>query len=94
LRGITKFSEIRFEPKIWKTDPDDIIAVVNYDNGYSASIVRGSGSYGGDKGLYEIAVIYLGSICKDTYITDDVLGWLTEADVEDTLRKIKDLPMI
>lgn len=67
---------------------------MDFDNGFSASNVKGFGTYGGQEGLYEIAVIYLDEICYDTYLTDDVLGWLSEEDVEDTLRKIKDLPLL
>ena len=64
-------------------------ARVYFDNGYGASIINNG--YGSDKGLYEVAVLCGDEICYDTPITDDVLGWLTWCEVEETLDKIKKL---
>ena len=66
--------------------------IAKFDNGYGASIIRHSFSYGNEYDLWELAV--LGSDGKLTYktpITEDVLGHLTEQDVEDALLKIKAL---
>jgi len=63
-----------------------------YPNGYGASIIRHNGSYGNDRGLWELAVLQGGALCYDTPITNDVLGWLTEEEVNETLDKIKELP--
>ena len=66
--------------------------VVQFLNGYGASIVQGPHTYGGDKGLYELAVLGAnGEITYDTPITNDVLGYLTEEEVEKTLFDIKNL---
>ncbi len=64
---------------------------VDFLNGYSLSIIRGWGTYGSAKGLFEIAVIKddkfvtrsLGEMrgLGDTY--DDVMGWQTEDEVRD-----------
>lgn len=67
-----------------------------FDNGYGASVVFHSGSYGSDQGLKELAVIkfYDGDkwhLCYDTEITDDVLGYLTNEDVADLLVQIEAL---
>jgi len=44
-------------------------------------------------GLWELAVIGKdGSLCYDTPITDDVLGYLTEEEVNNTLVLIEQLP--
>jgi len=66
--------------------------VFKFDNGYSASVVRHSFSYGGSNGLWELAVLRDGWIVYDTPITDDVLGHLTESDVQAILAKIEALP--
>ena len=65
-------------------------------NGYGASIVRHDYSYGGKDGLWELAVIQFEAnsdwdICYDTPITSDVLGHLTDDEVNETLEKIEKL---
>lgn len=60
-----------------------------FPNGYGASVIRGgSMAYGG----LELAVLKGGSLCYDTPITDDVLGYLSESDIPDLLSKISELP--
>ena len=68
-----------------------IIARINFDNGYGASIIKSPHSYGGNQDLYELAVIKDNDICYDTPITDDVLGYLTEDDVTKYLNQIQNL---
>ena len=63
-----------------------------YDNGYGASVVQHSGSYGGQNGLYEIAVLDSnGEMSYTTPITDDVIGYADEVKLYDTLDRIKSL---
>ena len=66
-----------------------------YPNGYGASIVQHNFSYGHKQGLWELAVIKGKeadwNICYDTHITYDVLGHLSEAEVEETLVSIQAL---
>jgi hypothetical protein len=64
-----------------------------FPNGYGASVVRHSFSYGGSSGRFELAVIGPDNrLCYDTPVTDDVLGWLDPEDVERALLQIKNLP--
>ena len=68
-------------------------ARIMFDNGYGASVVIGPHTYGGEDGLYELAVI-LGSDGKLTYdtpVTDDVEGYLTEDEVTKLLEQIQNL---
>lgn len=66
-----------------------------FDNGYGASVVKNQYSYGGEKGLWELAVIRWRNndfdLVYDTPITDDVLGYLTEEHVQKTLLQIQEL---
>jgi hypothetical protein len=63
-----------------------------FANGYGASVVRHSFSYGNEDGLWELAVLQGERITYDTPLTDDVLGRLTEDDVREALEAIAVLP--
>lgn len=66
---------------------------VTMPNGYGASIICHSGSYGGDEGLWELAVLgHDGHLTYDTPITSGFVGWLTEAKVSELLAQIAALP--
>jgi len=66
--------------------------ILHFPNNYGASLIRGPHSYGGQQGLYEIAVILFDGddweLCYTTDITSDVLGRLDEEAVMATLREI------
>lgn len=69
-----------------------IQGVITFDNGYGASVVRHEYSYGGKKGLYELAVLDKdGELTYDTPITSDVMGYLSPKDVTEILIQIQDL---
>lgn len=68
-----------------------------FPNNYGASVVKGEHTYGGDEGLWELAVICFkpdGEFVLDytTPITEDVEGHLTDDAVEKLLAKIEALP--
>lgn len=66
-----------------------------FKNGYGASVVRTPFSYGGAEGLWELAVIQYNEdkilLTYDTPITDDVIGYLTDDDVDKLLSQIEAL---
>jgi hypothetical protein len=66
-----------------------------FDNGYGASVIQKSFSYGAAKGLFELAVIkFTGddwNLDYSTPITNDVIGHLTESSVLELLSRIKKL---
>ena len=67
-------------------------AVITFENGYGASVVRHEYSYGGKDGLYELAVLNSdGELTYDTPITSDVIGYLRDIDVTDVMEKIQQL---
>jgi len=67
-------------------------AVITFDNGYGASVVCTPHTYGGDKGLYELAVLVKnGHLTYATPVTDDVIGYLRDIDVTDVMEKIQQL---
>ena len=87
-----KFSDLQFQPY---SVAGGIRAKHFFDNGYGISVVKFKGSYGYEEGLYESAVLkgteekY--EICYDSVITDDVLGYQTEEEVEVLLYEIENI---
>lgn len=81
--------------------------VARFENGYGASVVQHSFSYGGPQGLWELAVVafeqhpddwVVGSddiwdftITYSTPITSDVIGWLDESEVVALCTRIAEL---
>lgn len=64
-----------------------------FPNGYGASVVSTPYTYGGEDGLWELAVLNRhGTLDYSTPITSDVLGWLTPEEVEVKLIEIAALP--
>ena len=70
---------------------EGVQARIIFENGYGASVVKTPYTYGGDKGLYELAVFKNGEITYATPITDDVIGYLRPEDVTDVMTKIQQL---
>jgi hypothetical protein len=85
----------QFKDIVFKANPmgDDfgIVSRTQFDNGYEVSVVKSPYTYGGDKGLYELAIFKDGEITYATPITDDVMGYLRPEDVTDVMAKIQQL---
>jgi len=63
-----------------------VAARIMFENGYGVSVVRHSFSYGGNSGLYELAVLDAdGEITYDTDVTDNVIGHLTPEGVTEKM---------
>lgn len=83
-----------FAPTITRQTNGGIQHRYQFTNGYGASVVRGPYTYGGDRGLWELAVTdHDGHLNYETPITDDVIGYLTEPAVKDLLAQIAALPV-
>jgi hypothetical protein len=67
------------------------VASVRFSNGFGASIITGEVFYTSQNGPYELAVTDDDRITYATSITTDVLGYLSEEDVNETLGKIESL---
>lgn len=66
----------------------DHYVVGPFENGLGASIIRHKWSFGGNTGLYELAVLDKGDITYSTPITSDVRGNL---EFKDVLRLLDDI---
>lgn len=88
-----------YTPILEKERNGGVQKVFKFENGYGASVVKNPYSYGGDEGLWELAVVLVyenegklsWKLVYDTPITEDVLGWLTWEEVEETLKQIEEL---
>lgn len=87
-----------FETYLIKTKPRNggIQYLFKFKNNYGASVVKHNYSYGHESDLWELAVIKFYDedeydLNYDTDITNDVLGRLTDEEVKEYLKQIKDL---
>ena len=70
-------------------------SILEFDNGYQASIIRHMFSYGGPEGLFELATMIDGKLVYDNPVADgDVRGYLTEEEVIELLNELKALPSV
>jgi hypothetical protein len=81
------FKDLEFKPR---SIGNGLQARMDFDNGYGVSVVSFSGSYGYPN-LWEVAVVYEGSLTYNTDITDDVIGYQTDQDVTDVMKKVQAL---
>jgi len=90
------------KPVVVRESPFGSQRIYRFPNGYGASVVNiPLFTYTNNDNDWELAVIrftgksnYKFELCYDTPITDDVIGYLEEEDVEKILHKIQKLPPI
>jgi hypothetical protein len=85
------FNDIVFRTGSPLFGKESLKSFTEFDNGYGVSVIRSQWSYGGEKGLYELAIFKDGSICYDTHIADDVLGYLSRDEVTFHMQQIQEL---
>ena len=88
----TSISEIHFDEHAHC--PGGTRGVVNFPNGYGASIITGEWFYTDAEHPYEVAVMHNGSIDYSHGIEEntDVFGYCTELRVLHLLKLISELP--
>jgi len=82
------FKDLEFKPH---PIGNGLQATMNFDNDYGVSVVKFNGSYRFNKDLWEVAILYKDALTYNTDITDDVLGYQTDQDVTDVMKKVQDL---
>ena len=88
MKQIKTFKDLEFNPH---PIGNGLQAVMKFDNDYGISVVKFNGSYGYHQDLWEVAILYKDAITYNTDITDDVLGYQTEQDVTDVMKKVQTL---
>jgi hypothetical protein len=95
MTAFNTFDDLVFEPR--KNLPG-IQAKEFWVNGYGVSVIRGRGTLGETEGLYELAVLKGNasdwSLCYETPITDDVIGYLTPENVTTHMVAVQALPAL
>jgi uncharacterized protein (TIGR02996 family) len=80
----------------WELHPVAIggyVSVVNFQNGYGASVLKGGRGLYTKNRTYEIGVLHNGELDYDNPVTPvDVLGFLTEKEADKVLAAIEALP--
>ncbi len=98
----TKLKYDKFEKYLYEatketlSHKENLQYIFKFDNGYGASVIKNSVSYGHVLDLFELAVIkftdeFTWNLCYSTEITDDVIGYLTNDGVLNLLEAIKNL---
>jgi hypothetical protein len=95
------FKDIEFKPHRFG---EGVHGLIFFENGYGVSVVRykgayipngGYSSYTSNENEWEVAVIYGNEneweISYNTHITDDVLGHLTEGEVDWVMIQVQEL---
>ena len=78
----------------WKPKPHVFSeqALVEFPNGYGASILRGGAPYTYTQdGTYELAILHRGDLCYDSCLATDVMARLSSSEVETVLTQISEL---
>jgi|TARA_Y100000593_G_scaffold37803_1_gene73261 hypothetical protein len=91
-----KFEELKFNDISETHGPEAIQAYVDLGNGYDVSVVKHGGSYGNEKGLYEIGIfdnqrVGVDAMCDPLGWGDTVKGWLKPEDVTAEIKKLQKL---
>lgn len=86
-------SKYRVATFTYMPDMEGVRYTYQFDNGYGASVVSHKRSYGGEHGLWEIAVTHDdGYLCYATPVTGDVLGFIPLHEIPEHLDAIHALP--
>ena len=88
FKDLAFVDEVMYGDKVWSR------SYMIFENGYGVSVIRGPHSYGGQRGLYELAVLDKdGFITYETPVTSDVIGFLKPEDVTKHMIEIQQLPI-
>jgi hypothetical protein len=90
---------MKFIPAVERSINGGSQKIYAFSNGYGASVVMHDFSYGGKDGKWELAVLRFDDpsnlsdfdLTYDTPITNDVIGHLSEEEVDELLEKIAEL---
>jgi len=85
------FEELKFDDISETHGEGAIQAYVELKNGFDVSVIKHQGSWGNEKGLYEVGCFFNNHMVDPADWGDTVKGYLTPEDVEQELKLIKAL---
>ena len=89
------FEDLVFEPHAISVNSDRFKnhkqAIIDFDNGYSVSVIFGTTFYSNGIDTYELAVLFENSLCYPSEIGNDVLGNITKEEVTEAMIKVQQL---
>ncbi len=86
-----KFSDLQFQPHS-SGYPGATQAKHQFPNGFGVSVITGSIFYTSPNAPYAVAILdKSGHLCYTTWLTNDVLGYQTEKNVQKILEDIEAL---
>ena len=101
MGSIKTFKDLEFEmhPILLKAKPQDTKslssnskhAVIEFENGYGVSVIFGKQFYSNGIDTYEVRILKDGILYFKTFITDNVLAYITEDEVTAVMRKVQEL---
>jgi len=87
---------LTFKDLVFKSHPNipcmRTRAVLEFPNGYRVSVITRERAYTSNDKPYKVAIIHEGSLCYSTPITGNVIGYNTEDDVTEIMKKVQELP--
>lgn len=87
---IKTFEDLEFKLHGWA--PDSFHAVLNFDNNYGVSVLFGDTFYSNTAlSTYEVGILYKNFLCYTIPLTDDVIGYCTESEVTEIMKKVQEL---
>ena len=87
-----KFEDLEFKKIEGDPHKNGVKSQMVFENGYGVSVVSHTYSYGGSKGLFEIAVLGKdGDLTYNTPVTNDVIGYLSPNGVTNIMEQVQEL---
>ena len=87
-----KFEDLEFKKIEGDSHKNGVKSQMVFENGYGVSVVSHTYSYGGSKGLFEIAVLGKdGDLTYNTPVTNDVIGYLSPNGVTNIMEQVQEL---
>jgi len=70
---------------------DNLLATKTFKNAFGVSVLKGTRFYSNGIDTYEVAVLRDGEVCYDSGVTGDVIGYITEAEVNAIMIEVQEL---